>query len=113
MTPLERILAQFPDLDSVELTSWIERRWVQPEASESGGWEFHEIDVARVHLIYDLRRDIGVAEETLPVVLSLVDQLYAMRRSLKSLHRALEGQPPDIRQALLTALGEDRGGDKG
>jgi len=53
---------------------------------------FHEIDVARVRLIYDLRRGLDVGEELMPLVLSLLDQLYEMRRTLKSLSRVIETQ---------------------
>ena len=31
MIRLDAVLAMFTDLDSVEVVSWIERRWVQPE----------------------------------------------------------------------------------
>jgi hypothetical protein len=37
------------------------------------------------------------------VVLSLMDQLYQARRSLRSLLSALEAQPPDVR-ARIAAL---------
>ncbi len=110
MMPVERILALFPDLEAIELTSWIERRWVRPEPGEGGGWLFQEIDVARVHLIYDLRREIGVGEDLVPLVLSLLDQVYELRRSLKSMRRALDQQPPKIRDAVLEALGKEQGG---
>jgi chaperone modulatory protein CbpM len=104
MTRLESILEGFPDLQRIELFAWIERRWVQPEPAEEGEWVFHEIDVARVHLIYDLRRALGIAEETVPLVLALLDQVYELRRTLKSMTRALESQPPEIRRLLLAAL---------
>ena len=108
MTRLEAITALFPDLGTVELTSWIERRWVEPEPAGDGGWVFHEIDVARVRLIYDLRRELDVAEETVPLVLSLLDQLYDMRATLKGVMRALEHQPSTVKEALVAALEECR-----
>lgn len=110
MMRLDAIAALFPDLEPVELTLWVERRWVQPDADTAGGWVFHEIDVARVRLIYDLRRELEIAEETVPVVLSLLDQLYETRATLKSLARAVERQPPEIKAALRAAIeGEGEG----
>ena len=104
MMRIEAVVALFPNLDAGELAGWIERRWVQPEAAEGEGWIFHEIDVARVYLIYDLRHELDVAEEMMPLVLSLLDQVYELRRTLKSMTRALEDQPPEIKAAILAAL---------
>jgi chaperone modulatory protein CbpM len=107
MMQLEAVVALFPDLEPVELTAWIEHRWVLPQAGEGGVWTFHEIDIARVRLIYDLRRHLDTPEETLPVVLSLVDQVYDMRRKLNAVSRALESQPQEIRAAVLAILRDE------
>ena len=70
-----------------------------------GSTSFREIDVARVRLIHELRHDLGVDDEALPVVLSLVDQLYATRRQMHRLRRAVEQAAPDeVRQAILGVL---------
>ncbi len=100
---LEDLLPLFPDLEAVEITTWVERGWVCP-AGGGGRWEFREIDVARVRLVRDLRREMDVEEETVPLVLSLLDQLYDVRRTLRGVATALEGQPEDVRAAVLEAL---------
>lgn len=97
------VAALFSDLRVIELTAWVERGWVLPESGESG-WVFQEIDVARVRLIYDLRRDMDVAEETMPLVLSLLDQVYELRGRLRAVRQAVEAQPDDVRQAILQRL---------
>jgi chaperone modulatory protein CbpM len=107
MMQLESVIALFPDLDAVELTAWIEHRWVLPQPGEGGVWIFHDIDIARVRLIYDLRRHLDTPEETLPVVLSLLDQVYDMRRKLNAVSRALENQPADVRATLLAILRDE------
>jgi chaperone modulatory protein CbpM len=104
MMRFDAVIALFPDLEAVELTRWIEHRWVRPEPHDIDIWIFHDIDIARVRLIYDLRRDLDTSEETLPVLLSLLDQVYDLRRKLKSVAAALEGQPQDIRDAILAIL---------
>ena len=107
---LDAVAALFPDLDRSELTSWVEQRWVQPEPAMEGAiLVFHEIDIARVHLIYDLRRDLETPVETMPMILALLDQVYELRSTLKSILAALRDQPADVQAAILQALRpEDR-----
>ncbi|HVB68478.1 MAG TPA: hypothetical protein VNE67_11540 [Acetobacteraceae bacterium] len=95
----EAVLALLGDLDAGELAAWIERGWVQPETGEAG-WEFLEIDVARVRLIHDLRRHMDVAEDTVPLVLSLLDQVYELRARLRDVLATVDRQSPEIRAAL-------------
>ena len=69
---------------------------------------FQDIDVARVRLILELRRDLAMDDETLPVVLSLMDQLYRERARLRRLCDALNRTaPPDIVERLLSTLNQD------
>lgn len=103
MLQITAVTALFSDLPAQELTGWIERGWVQPEPDASG-WMFQEIDIARVRLIHDLRRDMDVGEETMSLVLSLLDQVYATRRQLKAVLRAVEAQPPAVREAIRAVM---------
>jgi chaperone modulatory protein CbpM len=100
------VVALFSDLTQVELITWVERGWVIPDPA-GGGFEFREIDVARVRLIHDLRHDMAIAEETVPLVLSLLDQVYELRSRLKAMLHAVETQPREVQQAILVAM--DRG----
>jgi chaperone modulatory protein CbpM len=79
------------DLDDTELQDWIARRWVRPDESETG-YSFEEIDVARVRLISTLRHDLLIDAQTLPMVLSLLDQLHDARRQLSRLRQAGGGR---------------------
>ena len=97
------VAALFSNLPVIELTGWVERGWVLPESVESG-WVFHEIDVARVRLIYDLRHDMEVTDETMPLVLSLLDQMYELRGRLRAVLQAVEAQPADVKQAILRSI---------
>ena len=97
------VVALFADLPEAELTSWIARGWVRPEQddpNQAGGWEFHEIDVARVRLVHDLHRTMDISEETMPVVLSLLDQVYELRSRMNAILRALSSQSEDVRLVL-------------
>lgn len=103
MMDIVAVAALFPDLTQVELTTWVERGWIVPDAGE-GGLAFREIDVARVRLIRDLRRGMDVAEDAMPLVLSLLDQVYELRSRLKLVMRAVEAQPRDVQLAVLAAI---------
>ena len=103
MMDIIAITALFPDLTQVEVTAWVERGWVLPDTGE-GGLVFRDIDVARVRLIRDLRQSMDVAEDAMPLVLSLLDQVYELRSRLKSVLRAVETQPRDVQRAVLTAI---------
>jgi chaperone modulatory protein CbpM len=97
------VVALFPDLRETELLSWVERGWVRPEGTEPD-WVFQEIDIARVRLIRDFRHTMAVSEETMPLVLSLLDQVYTLRGQMRAIARAVEGQPEPVRAAILSAL---------
>ncbi len=103
MMDIVAITALFPDLTQVEIVSWVERGWVLPDTGE-GGLVFRDIDVARVRLIRDLRQSMDVAEDAMPLVLSLLDQVYELRSRLKSVLRAVETQPRDVQRAVLSAI---------
>jgi chaperone modulatory protein CbpM len=97
------VVALFPDLREAELHAWVERGWVRPEGTEPN-WVFQEVDIARVRLIRDFRHAMAVSEETMPLVLSLLDQVYTLRSQMRAIARAVEGQPESVRTAILAAL---------
>jgi chaperone modulatory protein CbpM len=103
MMDVHAVTALFADLPDIELIGWVERGWVHPDSVESG-FVFREIDVARVYLIHDLRREMEISEDTIPLVLSLLDQVYELRSRLRTVLRAVEQQPQDVREALRAAL---------
>lgn len=90
-------------LKAGELERWIGEQWVLPE-SGAAGYVFHEVDVARVHLIVEMKRELALDEEAIPVVLRLLDQLYALRRRLKAVTSAIESLPPELRDAVMAKL---------
>jgi chaperone modulatory protein CbpM len=102
MMHLTAVVALFSGLREPELQDWAERGWVRPMEAQSG-LEFDEIDVARVRLIYDLRT-MHIEDETIPVVLSLLDQVHDLRAGLRAVLRAVEAQPEQVRRAIMTAI---------
>ncbi len=99
----DELIGRFAELDSAELARWIENRWILPE-DEDGRWLFHEVDVARVELILEIRREFAVDDEALALVLGLLDQVYGLRRQMRRLCDALECQPPEVQDKIRQAL---------
>jgi chaperone modulatory protein CbpM len=104
MKTLSEVALLVGRVDRVELIQWVELGWVQPQRKADAEPAFSDLDVARVCLICDLRHDLAVEEETMPLVLSLLDQLYALRRQMKVLTGALQRQPDDVRRAIMEVL---------
>jgi chaperone modulatory protein CbpM len=72
------------------LELWLDQRWLVPDQT-SAEITFSETDVARAHLIRDLKSDFGVNDEGVDVILHLVDQLHGLRGAFEQLHRNLKG----------------------
>ena len=104
MIALEAVAARFPEVAPDELALWVERRWVRAERDPDGAWRLTEMDVARVRLLVELRVTLEVTEDLIPLVLSLIDQLYDARRTVRALLAALDGQPPEVRAAVLARV---------
>ena len=112
MIRLEAVAQRFPGLAADELALWVERRWVRAERDPDGTWRFTEMDVARVQLLVELRVTLEVTEDLVPLVLSLIDQLYDARRTVRALLAALDEQPAEIRSAVLEAARDERPGPR-
>jgi len=104
MIAIDDLILEMSGLRRPDLERWIGNEWVRPDERE-GRWVFREIDVARVRLILELRDDMEINEDALPVVLSLLDQLYDLRRRMRELGDALERTAPDnVRRELAERL---------
>ncbi|MCC6717376.1 MAG: hypothetical protein IT555_05790 [Acetobacteraceae bacterium] len=103
MMHLAAVIALFDNLTEAELTAWVARSWVSP-AEAGGAPVFSEIDIARIRLIYDLHHTMAVPDDSLPLVLSLLDQVHTLRATLAALAEALQDQPPEIQAMVRNAL---------
>ncbi|MEO5806436.1 chaperone modulator CbpM [Devosia sp.] len=82
MITIDVLVTHSTGLTRQDLERWIGNDWVRPD-SRSGTFVFAEIDIARVRLIQELRDELEVNEAALPIVLSLLDQLYDLRRQIR------------------------------
>ncbi len=93
-------------IDRLELDAlqrWIDLDWVRPQR-DGIKFRFDALDVARIRLICELHYELRIEEENLSVVLSLMDQLYRARRSLRSVLAAVEAQPEEVRARIAALL---------
>lgn len=107
MKNLEEIISLVPDLNRADLERWIEEALIEAQ-QEAGSATLNDMQIARVRLICSLRYDMDVEEETLPVVLDLLDQLHDARARLFSLCQAVLSQRDDVKAAVLEALSDDK-----
>jgi chaperone modulatory protein CbpM len=79
----------YAGLQGQTLELWLEQRWLVPEQTPTE-MRFSDTDVARAHLIQDLKTDFGMNDEGVDVVLHLVDQLHGLRKALWRLQGDLQ-----------------------
>ena len=104
MIGIDVVIAEISGLTRQDLERWIANAWVQPDKL-AGGYAFREIDVARARLILEMRDEMEINEDALPVVLLLLDQLYDLRRQMRDLNSALlQVVPRDVRLDLAAHL---------
>lgn len=113
MKTLKEVVVIVGRVEQTELVRWVELGWVVPSRSPTSPSKqddllFSDVDVARIGMICDLRHDLVVEEETMPLVLSLLDQMYALRHQMNALTGAIQQQPDDVRKAILEQLRDRR-----
>lgn len=104
MISIEILLNKLPGLGREDVERWVVNGWVRPD-DHAGEHIFHDIDVARIQLIQELRDVMQINEEAMPVVLSLLDQLYSLRRHLRELSAVVtETLSDDVKKKLVETL---------
>lgn len=99
------IFAQFTHLERQVLLAWIEDGVIAPHSDEQG-YLFDRVDETRVALCCDLHYRMGLEHASLPVILSLIDQLHDARHHLRALTRAVAGQSDAVKQDIARHLGD-------
>lgn len=106
MMNIDDLVAAISALRRSDLESWIREELVTPQ-QDVEMLRFTEMECARVHLICTLHYDIEIDADTLPVLLSLIDQLYDTRQRLLSLSAAVAAQDKTIQAAIIAAMKPD------
>jgi len=108
MTRAEDLVERIAALQRSDLEAWVGEGLVSPQ-QEAGALLFSDMECARIRLICTLRYELEIDTETLPVVLSLVDQLYDTRQRLLSLTAAVATQDKAVQAAILAAINLNAG----
>lgn len=95
----QMVLKEIRRLNRRDLRLWVSEGWVRPAMGESGPI-FDDLDVARLRLLCDLRKEMALPTDAVPVALSLIDRLHQTRRDLRLLMQALEDQPRDVQHSV-------------
>ena len=97
------LIAQFTYLERRVLLTWIEDGVVAPQRDDEG-YLFDSLDEARVALACDLHYRMGLEHASLPVILSLIDQLHDARHHLRALTQAVADQPDTVRDEITRRM---------
>lgn len=84
MIGISAVIRAVPGVTEAQLRRWLAADFLRPEG-EGDAVVFSEADIARLHLLRDLHMTLDVEERTIPLVLALIDQLYATRWELRRL----------------------------
>lgn len=104
------ILALCEKLTADRLERWTRDGWINPRREDSQA-VFDELDRARADLICHLLDDLDLQEEAMPVVLSLLDQVYSLRGEMRRLATAIAAQPESVRTEIAITLRTERAPD--
>ena len=96
------LILEIRELSIPRLHKWIRLGWVRPERREGAAF-FHDVDIARVRLLNELEHTLEFDDDTVPLVLSLLDQVYDLRNELRCLTLAVEEQPAPVRERIRNA----------
>lgn len=100
------LIARFTVLERQVLLIWIEEGVIAPHRDDQG-YLFDRVDESRVALACDLHFRMGLDHASLPVILSLIDQLHDARRHLRKLTRAVAEQPDAVQRQITRHLSGD------
>lgn len=106
MMRMDDLVEAVSALQRNDLEDWVRDELVRPLHKE-GTLLFTDMECARVRLVCTLHYELEIDTETLPVVMSLVDQLYDTRQRLLSLTAAVAAQGEAVQAAIIAAIGPD------
>jgi len=97
------LIAHLTVLERHVLLAWIDEGVVTPHRDDLG-YLFDRLDQSRIALACDLHYRMGLEHASLPIILSLIDQLHDARHCLRAMTRALTEQPEEVRQQIAAHI---------
>ncbi len=102
------IVARIHHLTVTRLRVWVTQGFIRPVAATGQG--FSEADLARAALICNLEDELGFAEDDVPVLLNLIDQIHGLRSELRGFVEAVDELPPEVRTTVRLRIERGRQG---
>jgi chaperone modulatory protein CbpM len=99
----EQAVATVARLTLGRLTSFVEAEIVTPMQTE-GGQVFRQVDLVRMELLCELSEDFDLDDDSLALVISLVDQLHGARGTLRAVLEAIEAESEEVRARIARAI---------
>ncbi len=90
-----------------QLRSFIEAEIVTPTTTETG-IVFRQVDIVRMELLCELSEEFDLDPDALGIVISLIDQLHSVRADLRTVLKAVQGEPEDVRERIQAAIHDAR-----
>ncbi|MGH6866881.1 MAG: hypothetical protein ACREDO_12115 [Methyloceanibacter sp.] len=100
------VVARVQHLTVTRLRVWVSQGWIKP--ADARAQAFSEADLARALLICNLEDELGFAEEDVPVLLNLIDQIHGLRSELRGLLEVLDELPEDVRATVRMRITKRR-----
>ncbi len=96
------MVARVERLTVARLRIWVSHGWIKP--ADATTQNFSEADLARAALIRDLLDELGFAEDEVPVVLNLIDQIHGLRSELRCVVEAIDEAPEEARAEIKSRI---------
>ena len=91
------------NLTDTRLDRWVQEGWITPKSEEAQD-VYNDLDVGRADLICYLLDELDIQDDAIPVILSLLDQVYSLRGELKSVGLAIRDQPKEVRTQISVTI---------
>lgn len=101
----QETVAAVVDLSDDQLTRYVRVGVITPVQSDQGPM-FRDIDLARLELLVNLVEGYELGDDALGLVMSLVDQLNALRGDMRAMLDAVAQEPPETRARLSATIRE-------
>ena len=105
------VLAAVPRLTAVRLSTFVDMQIVVP-MRDGNRPVFGAIDVARMELLCDLAEQFELEEDGLGIIMSLIDQLHAVRQDFRALAAAVSSEPAETRRRIAANFRQGRSADE-
>jgi chaperone modulatory protein CbpM len=102
------VVTRIQSLTVTRLRVWVRQGLIKPV--DETAQNYSEADIARAALICNLEDELGFAEEDVPVLLNLIDQIHGLRSELRGLLEVLDELPPDVRSTVRMRITQRRKG---